>query len=118
MGKLVLSVMVALILSVGMLGVTGQGVKAEHEGATKDVKLSVEQRDEMAKLHQKALEQKVEIINKYVEYGVFTEEKGKKIISHMEGRYKKLEENDFIPKWDKKKKWGKWKKDREHQDDL
>ncbi|MGF7186733.1 uncharacterized protein YlaN (UPF0358 family) [Desulfitispora alkaliphila] len=44
------------------------------------------------------------MVNKYVEYGVISKEKGNKIISHMEKRYEKLEENDFIPKCPRSKK--------------
>lgn len=97
-----------LIVAILFLGSAGLSVnEVNAEGFNKDVKLSVEQIDEMAKLQQKALEQKVEIINKYVEYGVFTEEKGEKIIDHLEKHYEELADNNFIPNWDKYKKHGK-----------
>ncbi|WP_429163468.1 DUF2680 domain-containing protein [Desulfitispora alkaliphila] len=55
-------------------------------------------------LHKDILSKKREMVNKYVEYGVISKEKGNKIISHMEKRYEKLEENDFIPKCPRSKK--------------
>ncbi|MBU9722853.1 MULTISPECIES: YckD family protein [Bacillaceae] len=102
MSKWLISMMAAGFLMVSVLGLP-MDASAEMDGVN-DVELSAEQKDEMAKLQQKALEQKVEIINKYVEYGVFTEEKGKKIISFMEKHHEKLAEDGFIPKWDKKKR--------------
>ncbi len=54
----------------------------------------------MRGLQMKVFDQKKEIIDKYVEYGVFTEEKTQKIKSHMDECFHKLEENRFIPNWD------------------
>ncbi|MCD8510361.1 MAG: YckD family protein [Bacillus sp. (in: Bacteria)] len=96
---------IVAILFLSTVNVSINEVSAE--GFNKDVKLTVEQIDEMAKLQQKALEQKVEIIHKYVEFGVFTEAKGEKIIRHIEEHYKELADNDFIPNWDKHKRHGK-----------
>ncbi|WP_153403369.1 DUF2680 domain-containing protein [Gracilibacillus oryzae] len=67
-----------------------------------NVKLTDEQKQEMAKLQNDMMNQKVAIINKYVEYGVLPEEKAKKMIDHLEAKLDKLEENGFIPKWDRK----------------
>ncbi|ADU31117.1 YckD family protein [Evansella cellulosilytica] len=97
--KLVVGVLSAIMLfSVGFSSEVGA------HGMNEDVELTAEQMDEMATLQEKALEKKVEIINKYVEFGVFTEEKGKKMISFVEKKYNELKENNFIPKWDKHKK--------------
>jgi hypothetical protein len=68
------------------------------------VELTEKQKEEMAKLHKDVLEKKKEVINKYVEYGVFTEEKGKKITAMFDKHYIKLEQNGFIPKWDESRK--------------
>ena len=98
MNKFWLGVMATVLLSVGTMGFNP--VEAGAETPT-DVKLTEEQQEEMSNLQKDALEKKKEIINKYVEYGVFTEEKGQKIISHIEERYSKLEQNGFVPKWEK-----------------
>ncbi|GEL77688.1 YckD family protein [Tenuibacillus multivorans] len=101
MRKFWLSIM-SVMLTVSVLGIAALNVGAES--VNKDVKLSEEQVNEMSSLQQEAFDQRKAIINKYVEYGVFSEEKGEKMISHLEERYTKLEANGFIPKWDKKHK--------------
>ncbi len=68
------------------------------------VQLTESQKKELATLQKDILLKRKEVISKYVEYGVMTEEKGKKIISRLEKRYEKLEENGFIPMWDKSRK--------------
>ncbi|MFC0561425.1 YckD family protein [Halalkalibacter alkalisediminis] len=90
---------VAAILSIGVMpGTTGA------EGVNTDVQLTEEQKTEMAALQKDVFAKKKEIINKYVEYGVFTAEKGEKIISHMDKHFEKLKKDGFVPKWDKKHK--------------
>ncbi|MFZ5967235.1 MAG: YckD family protein [Bacillota bacterium] len=69
-----------------------------------NVQLTEAQKKEIAKLEKDILEKKKEVISKYVQYGVMTEEKGEKVISRLEERYKKLEQNEFVPKWHKCKK--------------
>ncbi|KAA0545291.1 DUF2680 domain-containing protein [Bacillus sp. BGMRC 2118] len=67
------------------------------------VTLTAEQKEELAKLHQDVYEKKKEVVLKYVEYGVFSEEKGNMILEKMELHMKELEENNYIPKWDRHK---------------
>ncbi|XBO86768.1 DUF2680 domain-containing protein [Bacillus licheniformis] len=45
------------------------------------------------------MEKKKQLINKYVEYGIIDQERGKEIKSHIEKRYEKEQENGFLPKW-------------------
>lgn len=94
MNKRWFSVLTAILMAVGMIGLSSLVVKADMPT---DVKLTTEQQEEMKSLQQDALNQKKEIINKYVEYGVFSKEKGQKVITHLEERYKKLEQNEFVP---------------------
>jgi ribosomal protein S4 len=68
-----------------------------------DVQLTKEQKQELTALHKDILNKKKEVISKYVEYGVMSEEKGKKVTSRMEKRYQMMEQNGFIPKWEKPK---------------
>lgn len=82
-------------------------VQAHFNGedwVNKDVKLTDSQKEELGALHKNVLKEKKTIINKYVEYGIIPSDKGDKIITKMEKRYKKMEENEFIPQWDKYKK--------------
>ena len=88
---------VIVILSLGFIGFMAVDTKAE--GTT--VTLTEVQQKEIAALQKEILEQRKTIINKYVEYGVFTAEKGNRIIAHLEERYAKLEQNGFIPTWNK-----------------
>ncbi|MFC7060316.1 DUF2680 domain-containing protein [Halobacillus seohaensis] len=97
MNKVWLGLIVAFLLSIGTMGFLPSETEAE---GFSDVKLTEEQQKEMAILQKEAFNQKKEIINKYVEYGVFNEEKGLKMISKFEDHYNKLEQNDFVPKWD------------------
>lgn len=92
-----ISFAVAVLLAFGALGWMPTNTKAE--GTT--VTLTEVQQKEIAALQKEVLEQRKAIINKYVEYGVFTAEKGNKIIAHLEERYSKLEQNGFVPTWDK-----------------
>ncbi|WP_277586331.1 DUF2680 domain-containing protein [Psychrobacillus antarcticus] len=93
MSKRLLGVIAAILMTFGIMGLS---LEAKAEMQT-DVKLSTEQQEEMKSLQQDALNQKKEIINKYVEYGVFSKEKGDKIITHLEELYIKMEQNGFVP---------------------
>ncbi|SHN18443.1 DUF2680 domain-containing protein [Gracilibacillus kekensis] len=93
--KKLLVIGITLMLSVGAINT----VYAEKSD---EVTLTEAQVEEMKILQQQALENEISIISKYVEYGVFSKEKGDKIIQHIEERYQTLEENNFIPKWDRK----------------
>jgi hypothetical protein len=88
-----------MLLSIGLVFTSASAQMNPETEETKEVKLTEEQKDELAKLYGEAFEKKKEIISKYVEYGIFTEEKGDKLIEHIESHYKKLEENDYIPKY-------------------
>jgi len=101
MKKFWLSITMACLLCVSTTAIVSPIAHAE-EGAK--VTLTEAQREEMKQLQQEVLERKKVIINKYVEYGVLPEEKGQKIIAHMEERFAKLENEGLIPKWDKKYK--------------
>ncbi|WP_058307649.1 DUF2680 domain-containing protein [Gracilibacillus massiliensis] len=86
---------ITLMLSMGVLNTV-------HAEKSDEVTLTDVQIEEMKNLQQQALENEISIISKYVEYGVFSKEKGEKIIEHLEGKYQTLEENKFIPKWNRK----------------
>lgn len=102
MKKGFLSTALILFFVIGVL--TPANVFAHKDGINEEVELTSEQKDELAFLHKNLMDQKIGIINKYVEYGVITEEKGKEMIEHLEKRYQQLEKNEFIPKCHKYKK--------------
>lgn len=61
--------------------------------------LTDKQKNELASLQKDIMEKKKQLINKYVEYGILDQERGKEIKSHIEKRYEKERENGFLPKW-------------------
>ena len=98
--KVLISLATITLLTLSIL--VAPMAQAETDGVNTTVELTKEQKDELASLHKNVLDQHIGIINKYVELGVFTEEKGNKMISFMEKHYAELEKNDYIPKCDKK----------------
>jgi len=68
------------------------------------VQLTEAQQKELATLHQDILEKRKEVVSKYVEYGVISQEKADKLISRLDKRYEMLEKNEFIPHRGKCKK--------------
>ncbi|WP_231006571.1 MULTISPECIES: YckD family protein [Bacillus] len=60
--------------------------------------LTDKQKNELASLQKDIMEKKKQLINKYVEYGILDQERGKEIKSHIEKRYEKERENGFLPK--------------------
>ncbi|WCK56643.1 YckD family protein [Aneurinibacillus sp. Ricciae_BoGa-3] len=96
------------LLTVALLSLTvlravpihaAQNVAVQSEKAT--VQLSQQQKNELAALYKDLFEKRKQLVSKYVQYGVITEEKGDKILSHMDKRYKRMEQNGFIPHGDK-----------------
>lgn len=87
-----------------ILNDTQEEQHGETNEAIKNVKLTKEQQEELAGLSQEILMKKKELVSKYVEFGVLSEEKGEKVIKKMEEHYQKLESNGFIPQWKKSKK--------------
>lgn len=105
MKKIWLSLITVGLLAVGVFGVAS----AEPESQEK-VELTDEQKEEMASLQKEVLEKEKQVIQKYVEYGVISKDKGDKVISHLEKHFEKLEANGYVPMWDKKHK-------KTHEDD-
>ncbi|WP_246942523.1 DUF2680 domain-containing protein [Bacillus pinisoli] len=100
MKKLLLISTIFLVTCGFNLGSVNAETESEVNNKPK-IELSEDQKKEMQALHEDMLEQKKEIIKKYIEFGVLTEEKGTKIIEKMESRFKELEANGYVPNWDK-----------------
>ncbi|MBP3952206.1 YckD family protein [Bacillus suaedae] len=101
MKKLVISATMAMLLTLGVSNVTSVSAEEDLTRNVEQMELTEKQQKELAKLHQTVLKHKKEVIEKYVEFGVFTDEEGTKIISMFDKHYKHLEENKFLPTWDK-----------------
>jgi uncharacterized lipoprotein YehR (DUF1307 family) len=97
--KKFVGIMAACLLSMSIFGATSSFAeveKPEEANNTQEVKLTDAQKAELAKLHKGILEQKKQLIQKYVEFGVIPKEKADKMIQRFEEHYKMLEENGFI----------------------
>lgn len=67
-------------------------------------KLTKEQIKEIEKLVSESLEKRKQIIDKYVEYGVITKDRGNIIKESMDKHFKRMKEHDFIPYFHKQKR--------------
>lgn len=81
-----------------------ESVEAKENGQQEEmeqtIQLNEEQKQEMAMLYEKLFSVKKEIIQKYAEFGVISTEKAEEIVGKMEEHHKKVQESDFIPKWE------------------
>jgi hypothetical protein len=87
---------IAIALCCGLI-VCNPAASFAADKAVADV-LTAEQKQEIASLQKEALEQEKEIIQKYVEFGVFSEKKADQIIKHLDDRFAQLEKDGFVPK--------------------
>lgn len=62
----------------------------------KQIQLTEAQKAELSEIYQDILEEKKELIQKYVEFGVLSKEKGDKMIQKFESHYKMAEKNGFM----------------------
>jgi hypothetical protein len=105
MRKFYIIIMAVMMLSVSVFCISPvQAEDSKGDVVNKTVKLSDQQISELSTLNKDILEKKKQVISKYVEYGIMTEKKGKIMISRMEKYYTKLEQDGFIPNWDKPKR--------------
>ncbi|MCU9615101.1 YckD family protein [Caldibacillus lycopersici] len=85
------------------LGENEEVQSKEANSSTEEVKLSEAQIKELEGLTADLMEGRKQLINKYVEFGILTQEKADKILEHMDKHFQKLKEENFVPKWDKHK---------------
>jgi hypothetical protein len=98
------SIIGTMLVITCLFGLCMSAAAAEEEPITQSnasIKLTDVQQSELANLHKDILMKKGQLIAKYVEYGIISEVKGKKIMEHMNNHYRKLEANGFIPSHDK-----------------
>ncbi|WP_407270235.1 DUF2680 domain-containing protein [Radiobacillus sp. PE A8.2] len=96
----------ALFLTVFSVGASPLQAEEAHPEPPeyKDVKLTDEQLTELKSLYEDMMKQRKGIIDKYLELGILTEKDAKNMKEHLDMYFKKLENDSFIPKWDKHKK--------------
>ncbi|MFZ3590058.1 DUF2680 domain-containing protein [Bacillus sp. DJP31] len=98
MKKLVSSI-ILIFLSLGFLLSPVQAEPTPEQNVLK-VELTEKQKKEIKKLHKEMFETKKELIEKYIEYGVLSKEKGEMILKKMEDHFKEMEKNGYIPNWE------------------
>lgn len=82
----------------------GGNENVQNEKQESERKLTIEQMEEIAKLAGESLEKRKQIIDKYVEYGVISKERGEKIKASMDQHFERMKEHNFIPFFHKYKK--------------
>lgn len=107
--KKFLPVSLLLLLAFSLMG--GNLTSAEMDNKDEEkptVELTDAQKKEIDTLYLELLETKKKIINKYVEYGVLTQEKADKRLKWFEEHYNKVKEHGYLPmhhhKWEKDSK--------------
>jgi predicted TIM-barrel fold metal-dependent hydrolase len=61
----------------------------------KQIQLTEKQKAELSEIYQDLLEERKELIQKYVEFGAIPKEKGDQMIQKFEEHYKMIEQNGF-----------------------
>ncbi|WP_051348621.1 DUF2680 domain-containing protein [Peribacillus kribbensis] len=92
--KFLLSITGVILLSFS----AGSMTMAESQGTeAAKPELSQAQKDELAGIQKSILQQKKQLIKKYVEYGIISKEKGDRILARFEEHSKWLEKNGYAP---------------------
>lgn len=85
---------VALFLGLFIIPAHAEQIKPVEQ--EKQIQLTESQKAELSEIYQDLLEEKKELIQKYVEFGVLSKEKGDRMIQKFEGHYKMAEKNGFM----------------------
>ncbi|EKN62999.1 DUF2680 domain-containing protein [Schinkia azotoformans] len=93
--KKIIVLLSVLFLTLGLaMPVWAQNDKAQQP-ETK-VQLTEAQKKELADIHEDILENKLELIDKHVEFGIITKEKGDMIKAKIQEKAKKMRENGYM----------------------
>ena len=95
MNKKILTGFTFFILLLGLFNVPTYAEQDTPAEGDKQIQLTEDQKAELSEIYQDILEEKKELIQKYVEYGVLSKEKGDKMIEKFEAHYKMAEKHGF-----------------------
>ncbi len=95
MKKQIVTSLTTVALLLGLFVMPAYAEQNKPVEPEKQIQLSESQRAELAEIYQDLLEEKKELIQKYVEFGVLSKEKGDQIIQKFEEHYKMAEKNGF-----------------------
>lgn len=98
--KRMIMLLIALLLTIG-LSISVEAQEGNKSNPESKVELTEAQQKELAEIHEKILEKKVEMIEKHVEFGIITKEKGEKIKEKLNKRFEMMKENGFVPNHDR-----------------
>ncbi|MBE4907490.1 DUF2680 domain-containing protein [Bacillus luteolus] len=70
--------------------------KPEHKT---DIKLTADQQEELENLYNEMFETKKQLINKYAEYDVITQNKAEEKLARLDKFQEKLKEHGYVPHW-------------------
>ncbi|MDC3424445.1 YckD family protein [Aquibacillus sp. 3ASR75-11] len=98
MKKIVTMLLAAAFFITPLSGLGPMNIQAKEDvQKPKEVKLDDQQQKQLAILYEGLINKKKGIVNRYVEYGVYSKEKGEMIKKHLDKYYQKLKENNFLP---------------------
>lgn len=97
MKKWMFIILAGIMLSVASFTGMLSSAHATEEPAPVEKSLTDAQKAELETMHKDVLQREKDIIHKYVEYGVMTKESGDLILDHMDKRFEKIKEHDYIP---------------------
>ena len=71
-------------------------IEAQAKEEKKTIQLTEAQKNELSALHKNILVKKKQLLSKYMEFGIISEDKSEKIISCFEKRFSQIEKNGFV----------------------
>lgn len=95
MKKQILTNLTTIALLMAFLAMPTYAEQNKPVEQKKQVQLTETQKTELSEIYQDLLEEKKELIQKYVEFGVIPKEKGDQMIQKFEEHYKMIEQNGF-----------------------
>lgn len=103
MKKILVSLAVMLMLTLsGSVAVHAE--LDHHKPKFNEVELTEQQITELKIMYEDLVNQRKGLVEKYLEFGILSEDDAEKMNEHLDGYIEKLEKNNFIPKWDGHKK--------------
>ncbi|HHW38082.1 MAG TPA: DUF2680 domain-containing protein [Bacillales bacterium] len=94
--KKIIVLLSVLFLTLGLAMPVWAQIDKVGQPGTK-VELTEAQKKELAELHEEILENKLELIDKHVEFGMITKEKGDMIKAKIQEKAKMMKENGYMP---------------------
>lgn len=96
MNKQIVTCLTAVALLFGLFITPTYAEQNKPLEQEKQIQLTESQKAELSEIYQDIMEEKKELIQKYVEFGVLSKEKGNQMTQKLEKRYKMAEKNGFM----------------------